>query len=656
MGYTYRKLKKLWILYLFLLFFSFFMFAICINIYLQNLEEWQNNEKKWELEYKSRQKPIQNVVAHYIGTGNIFGNMTKDDYSTSNFKPIDTEGELGKPVIIPARESFKMQRLFKINSFNLLASDRIPLNRTLKDYRTSGCQLRQYDTDLPKTSVIIVFHNEAWSVLLRTIWSVINRSPLHLIKEILLIDDASDREYLKDELENYIVNFPVKVKILRMKVRKGLVPARLKGANVATGDVLTFLDAHCECTTGWLEPMLHRIKHNRKSVICPVIDIISDDNFGFSKVFENHWGGFNWQLSFRWFAVGRKENEKITNDISEPISTPAMAGGLFSIDRKYFFEIGSYDPDMKIWGGENIEMSLRVWQCGGIVEISPCSHVGHLFRKSTPYTFPGGMDKILGENLARAALAWMDDWSDFFFLYNPSAMQFRKTLNVTKRLQLREKMSCKSFSWYLENVWPTHFFPAPDRFFGKIVWLNDKTVLSTVYNSLINKIPGKFAPRKWSDIFDLLWLNIDTLLNSLNFDDDKCLRLDGEDGTYGGASFVSSGILGNCLPTEKLQDMFVITTEGHVMTNDNFCLDAYSKKPDSDPSNGSNVRLFYCHDTKRQYWDYNIMTQQIVHKTHKTCLTVGDEKDGKYQIKAEKCSDGDEILQKWALIPLPWRI
>lgn len=60
------------------------------------------------------------------------------------------------------------------------------------------------------------------------------------------------------------------------------------------------------------------------------------------------------------YRVPQREMERRNNDRTAPLRTPTMAGGLFSIDKKYFYEIGSYDEGMDIWGGENLEMSFRV--------------------------------------------------------------------------------------------------------------------------------------------------------------------------------------------------------------------------------------------------------------------------------------------------------
>ena len=477
---------------------------------------------------------------------------------------------MGEKVNTPTDLMELKKKKFKINQFNLLVSEMISVNRSLKDVRMSSCKTKSYPTLLPTTSIVIVFHNEAWTTLLRSLHSILNRSPLELIKEIILVDDASsgpDHLHLGEQLEQYVARLPVPVHIIRSSERIGLIRARLLGADAATGSVLTFLDSHVECTEGWLEPLLSEVASNRKTVVCPIIDVISDETFQYVAASDLTWGGFNWKLNFRWFTVPQRETDRRQGDRSQPVRTPTMAGGLFSVDREYFYHIGSYDEGMRIWGGENLEMSFRIWMCGGTLLIATCSRVGHVFRKTTPYTFPGGTSAIVHHNNARLADVWMDQWKQFYFSINPLARKVDMG-DISSRKDLRRNLQCKSFRWYLENVYPES--PMPLNF-------NHLGAISVTVQGM-----------------------------------SKCLDTMGKKSGDKLGVTPCHGLGGN--------QVFAVTQSHQIMSDDN-CLDA--------TGDGADVKIVKCHSMRgNQAWDHDSHTGHIRHQVSGLCLTLSQSGKG----------------------------
>uniref|UniRef100_A0A1A9WWG0 Polypeptide N-acetylgalactosaminyltransferase n=1 Tax=Glossina brevipalpis TaxID=37001 RepID=A0A1A9WWG0_9MUSC len=388
-------------------------------------------------------------------------------------------GDNGEATLLEGAEKIRGEEIYRKIALNGVLSERLSYNRTLDDYRNPLCVDQYYDVNsLPSASVIIIFFNEPYSVLIRTVHSTLNTCNSRLLKQIILVDDGSENEELGGKLDYYIrTRLPQgKISIVRLKNRLGLIRARLAGARNATGDVLIFLDAHCEANIGWCEPLLQRIKESRSSVLVPIIDVIDASDFKYHttgyKTFQV--GGFQWSGHFDWVNIPARERQRQQRECKMadtgicPTYSPTMAGGLFAIDRSYFWEVGSYDEQMDGWGGENLEMSFRIWQCGGKIETIPCSRVGHVFRDFHPYKFPNNRDTH-GINTARMALVWMDDYVNIFFVYRPDLKFNADVGDVTHRVMLRKKLRCKSFDWYLKNVFPEKFIPNKNvKSFGRV--------------------------------------------------------------------------------------------------------------------------------------------------------------------------------------------
>lgn len=135
-------------------------------------------------------------------------------------------------------------------------------------------------------------------------------------------------------------------------------------------------------------------------------------------------------------------------------------------------------------GGENVEISFRVWQCGGRVEVHPCSHFGHVFRKKFPYSIngediqrnklrvAGKENSLLDLNLSIYIISpfslslthtytcyfikevWLDNWKDLTKNAVGGTSNTFDLGSIDERIKLRNDLKCKDFNWFLDNVYP----------------------------------------------------------------------------------------------------------------------------------------------------------------------------------------------------------
>jgi polypeptide N-acetylgalactosaminyltransferase len=218
--------------------------------------------------------------------------------------------------------------------------------------------------------------------------------------------------------------------------------------------------------------------------------------------------------------------------------------------------------------------------CGGTLEIIPCSHVGHIFRRKSPYKWRPGVD-VLRKNTVRLVEVWTDEFSKYYYMRTgDNKGEFG---DISERKQLREELKCKSFKWYIDNVYPE--LDVPDNY-----------AEGYVKNEA---------------------MNIEMCLDSYASEDDPTGAVKMEVCHYLGGN------------------QFMELTKNYEVRSGEHCLDydGESKEP----------QFYLCHKEKgNQLWRFLPDTQQLVHVVSQTCLTVKYPN----HIRMSECDDSSQ-KQKW---------
>lgn len=172
-----------------------------------------------------------------LSSNNAVHEVTRDSYSDfgsfhSNkyeqlirldiAKQVAKLGDDGKAVTLTGMSKEIGEKQLSKIALNEELSEHLSYNRTTPDARNPLCRNRIYDLNsLPTTSVVIIFYNEPYSVIVRTIHSVLNTCDRRILKEVILVDDGSTLEDDEGKLDYYVqTRLPTDVvKILRLKSR-----------------------------------------------------------------------------------------------------------------------------------------------------------------------------------------------------------------------------------------------------------------------------------------------------------------------------------------------------------------------------------------------------------------------------------------------------
>jgi GT2 family glycosyltransferase len=245
-----------------------------------------------------------------------------------------------------------------------------------------------------RLSIVIAAYNEG-QALVKTVQSCVETCA-GLDYEIVVADDAS----WDGSVEEVAKRFP-RLRIVRNVERQGASPTKDRGARAASGEVLIFLDGHAKPERGALRRLADDVQFLKgRAVVTPTIVTLDVARWRNAAVSRGH--GYRVDLeTFRSDWLPLSDLRAVQEGPRTFYESPAAIGCAFAVTRELYETLWGFDPDMRYWGVEDVDFSLKCWLMGFPILHDPEPVVGHRFQRSFDnYSVP---QEQLTANLLRMA-------------------------------------------------------------------------------------------------------------------------------------------------------------------------------------------------------------------------------------------------------------
>lgn len=269
-----------------------------------------------------------------------------------------------------------------------------------------------------RTSIVIATHNEGENLAktVHTVCEQINPGSC----EVVVVDDASTDNSLAA-----VKDFP-QVRIDRFPQRVGVARAKHQAAQLASGEILIFLDGHCKPEPGALDRIVEDVElADGQAVITPRICSLNVDNWQIDYQQTGH--GYCTRLDSmqcHWLDPQQMVPRRLGRE-RELFESPNLQGCALGVSRQLYQRLRGFDTGMLSWGSEDVDFGVKVWLMGHAILHDPDCSVGHRYQASFDRYAVKGEHVLANQmRMARKHLSeqvW-DDWLVRFGARHPQKL------------------------------------------------------------------------------------------------------------------------------------------------------------------------------------------------------------------------------------------